>query len=609
MSAMEPDVQRLMDAYLLLIDDDDFLKRAGLSSIPFPKMIGRGNYGGVFDIGGGKIIKITTDGSEARTSTNLKGKNLRGVWKVYNVLESSPTNAFHDMLKGLSIIVGEHLDRKQARASAAMKWMDKHSYSFNVDYNKEFLEEVLDTANAEIKGTLLKDVTELAYGYYSLNKLSIKWLDNHEENIMFRGDNAVWIDIGLSQSPSKKIEMFENEITESIETTEKMDASKHTKWFKTLEKHGEVYFVGGSVRDELLGKVSKDIDLVVRLIPLEKIEKLLQPFGKTVMNSVGGKIAVIKFRPNGESEVIDIAIPRTEVKTGPGHKDFEINADPNITILQDLERRDFTINAITKDVDGKLFDPFGGQEDLKKKIIRAVSVKSFSEDPLRMLRAIQFASRFGFKIEPTTMKMIKDTASEIEHIKGECIPTELEKIVSKGNPVIALNLLQETGLFKEIFNRNFKGNPSDFTHIRTMGEFIACMLRGYDDASDFYLSRFKGDKETAKEIQALTMAFEADPNGKGEARYLASKMYALSPVSITSKVIPNTIKSACHDIQGAYPKGLKDLKINGGNLTHMGLRGQEIGKALDLSLRAVYDDRVENTKDNLTTYITEIMKL
>src|SRR5690606_8675300 len=141
-----------------------------------------------------------------------------------------------------------------------------------------------------------------------------------------------------------------------------------------------------------------------------------------------------KFKPHGSVEDIDIAIPRTERATGEGgHKGFEVSSDHNLPIEKDLERRDFTINAIAKDINGNVIDPFGGQRDLKEKIIRVVNPQAFSDDPLRMLRAVQFAARFGFPIEPKTEQLIKANAHRIREIAAERILIELEKIVKKGD--------------------------------------------------------------------------------------------------------------------------------------------------------------------------------
>ena len=191
---------------------------------------------------------------------------------------------------------------------------------------------------------------------------------------------------------------------------------------------GKIYSVGGAVRDEFLGKESKDLDLLITGIPMEELEQILSKYGR--VDAVGKSFGILKFKPEGATEQIDIAIPRTEKPSGEGgHKGFEVTSDHTLPIEKELKRRDFTINAIAKDTEGNIVDPYGGQEDLKNKIIRVVNPEAFSDDPLRMLRAVQFASRFGFTIEPETMKLIQDNASRIKEIPPERILTEFDKIV------------------------------------------------------------------------------------------------------------------------------------------------------------------------------------
>ena len=135
-----------------------------------------------------------------------------------------------------------------------------------------------------------------------------------------------------------------------------------------LKMGGEVYLVGGCVRDSFLHRPLKDFDIVVRKIPIDPLVALLKKSGQT--NLVGKSFGVIKFRPqeNPERE-IDIALPRTEVSTGSGHKDFQVTSDENLAMAMDLSRRDFTINAMAMNVQNdQLLDPFGGKADLENKI-------------------------------------------------------------------------------------------------------------------------------------------------------------------------------------------------------------------------------------------------
>ncbi|MFH1829770.1 MAG: HD domain-containing protein [Pseudomonadota bacterium] len=213
---------------------------------------------------------------------------------------------------------------------------------------------------------------------------------------------------------------------------------------------GEVYEVGGPVRDRIMGKKAKDHDLLCRHLSMKRISALLSPYGKVA--AVGKSFGVIKFCPHRAKELaVDIALPRRELSTGDGHRDFDVNFDPEITVEEDLGRRDFTINAMAISLaDGKLIDPFGGSGDLDKRILKIVFPKAFEEDPLRLLRAIQFAARFELKIDEQTWKAMCKNAHLISTVSGERIGMEIVKLMSAPKPSIGFDLMDESGLLKVV---------------------------------------------------------------------------------------------------------------------------------------------------------------
>ncbi|MBI2341801.1 MAG: HDIG domain-containing protein, partial [Deltaproteobacteria bacterium] len=217
------------------------------------------------------------------------------------------------------------------------------------------------------------------------------------------------------------------------------------------EAGGEIYEVGGTVRDRILGLSHKDRDFLVTGIPIDKLSEILKTFG--VVTFVGKSFGVLKFSPFKEKGVTyDIAIPRKEVSTGSGHRDFEVSYDHALPVEIDLSRRDFTINAMAKNIrTGEIIDPFGGREDLKKLLLKQVFDGAFREDPLRLLRAVQFAARFNLSIEPETHANMKKFASLIETISGERVAEELKKLFSAQKPSIGFDIMNETGLLKHIF--------------------------------------------------------------------------------------------------------------------------------------------------------------
>ncbi len=212
---------------------------------------------------------------------------------------------------------------------------------------------------------------------------------------------------------------------------------------------GEVYEVGGTVRDELLDRPHKDRDLVVTKIPWKKLKSLLASHG--IVTEVGKSFGVLKFRTKDGHEY-DIALPRVEKSTGLKHRDFEVQFDEKLPIELDLQRRDFTVNAMAREMrTGKLIDPFGGQRDLQGHILKQVFAECFPEDPLRLLRAVQFAARFDLKIEDETLRSMKQHAQLIDTVSPERIIEEVGKLFRASRPSVGFYLMKETGLLLHVF--------------------------------------------------------------------------------------------------------------------------------------------------------------
>ncbi|MCU1267627.1 MAG: cca [Acidobacteria bacterium] len=209
-------------------------------------------------------------------------------------------------------------------------------------------------------------------------------------------------------------------------------------------KDGRALLVGGSVRDGLMGREPKDWDLEVYNIEPNQLRLLLDHFGS--VNVVGEAFTVYKLGPD-----IDISMPRRERKLGRGHRAFLIEWDPMMTIEEATRRRDFTINAILQDpLTAKITDPFGGQADLERGVLRAVSVDTFAEDSLRVLRAAQFAARFEFRIEPETVELCRTI--DLSDLPAERIWGEVEKLLLRAQrPSIGLGWLHALGVLSKLF--------------------------------------------------------------------------------------------------------------------------------------------------------------
>jgi len=203
----------------------------------------------------------------------------------------------------------------------------------------------------------------------------------------------------------------------------------------------KAYLVGGAVRDQLLGLTIKDKDwVVVGSTP----EAMTSQGYQTV-----GKDFPVFLHPKTHEEY---ALARTERKSGNGYQGFTVYAAPDVTLEEDLIRRDLTINAIAQDKHGNLIDPYNGQQDIKDKVLRHVS-PAFSEDPVRVLRIARFAARFNFTVADETKQLIKEmiNAKELDHLVFERIWQELEKALASDQPSLFFTTLRELGALKILF--------------------------------------------------------------------------------------------------------------------------------------------------------------
>ena len=206
----------------------------------------------------------------------------------------------------------------------------------------------------------------------------------------------------------------------------------------------EIYLVGGAVRDRLLGLEPKERDWVV-------VGAQPRTLSEQGYRQVGKDFPVFLHPETGE----EYALARTERKTAPGYHGFHFHAAPDVTLEQDLLRRDLTINAIAQTEDGELIDPFDGRIDLDRRILRHVS-PAFVEDPVRILRVARFAARFGsmgFSVAPETLALMRDvvSAGEVDHLVPERIWAETARALSEANPERFIEVLRSCGALARVF--------------------------------------------------------------------------------------------------------------------------------------------------------------
>ena len=349
---------------------------------------------------------------------------------------------------------------------------------------------------------------------------------------------------------------------------------------------GKIYQVGGAVRDEMLGKVSKDLDLLVVGVDLKALARVLKGFGKT--NLVGKAFGIIKFKPEGTDEDIDISIPRIDSKsTGKGHKDFEVKLGKGITLQQDQLRRDFWMNAMARDIETGEIHDIGkkGQTDIENQQIRVIGDQAFKEDPLRMLRAVQFAARFGFSIESETMNQIKKNVNLIKTVSAERFQEEFKKMFEKGTPSIGVNLLQETGILKKLFPKAKGVFSVEYDKLDKKGfpAFLAVLLKGHKSKEiQKNLKLSNEDTDSVSDVLQYMAMSDVDSDiglinfvRTATTKGIANVDYVLN----TQRKI--TIENRLNSLRRlGKPTSMKELAVSGRDLQKMGLRGKMIGDTL-----------------------------
>lgn len=216
---------------------------------------------------------------------------------------------------------------------------------------------------------------------------------------------------------------------------------------------GRALLVGGSVRDALLGRPSKDFDVEVHGLDMDALHRVLTPLGR--VNEVGRSFGVLKVRLRGarhaaETAEIDVALPRRDSREGPGHRGIRATADPDLGVREAARRRDLTINAIAWDpLLDRFEDPFDGIGDLRAGVLRAVDAATFGEDPLRALRVAQFAARFEFDVDPVLERLCAEMP--LHELPAERIRGEVEKLLLRARrPSVGWAFAQRTSAWAKV---------------------------------------------------------------------------------------------------------------------------------------------------------------
>lgn len=274
--------------------------------------------------------------------------------------------------------------------------------------------------------------------------------------------------------------------------------------FERIEKSGfEAYFVGGCVRDYILGKEIADIDIATSATPQE-VQKI---FPKTIDVGIEHGTVVVIW----EQETYELTTFRTDGE----YSDFRRPSDVTFirNLKEDLKRRDFTMNSIAMDKEGHLVDPFHGQKAIERRVIETVGSASerFHEDALRMMRAVRFVSQLSFSIEPVTFLALKENAHLLEKIATERKTAEFEKLLQGENRKHAIQLLLDSGLFQYLPGLRFQEKALaqllefeiEQLSIIEMWSFLIFLMEIQTDEAERFLRRWKLPVKKIKQVKSI----------------------------------------------------------------------------------------------------------
>lgn len=287
------------------------------------------------------------------------------------------------------------------------------------------------------------------------------------------------------------------------------------------EAGGTAYFVGGFVRDELMGRETKDVDVEIHGITPDVLALILSRFG--TVTEFGKSFGICGIAGYD----VDIALPRSERKTGAGHRDFNVSVDPFIGVRAAAKRRDFTVNALMKNVlTGEITDCFGGMQDIENSVIRHVDDVSFAEDPLRVLRAARFSAQLGFKVDESTINICKTV--DITKLSRERVCEELKKaLMASKMPSTFFRVLRSANALSYWFSElealiGLEQNPAYhpegdvFTHTMLVLDSAAKVKEKTQNAFGFMLAALVhdfGKAETTETVNGVIHAYGHEEAG------------------------------------------------------------------------------------------------
>lgn len=380
---------------------------------------------------------------------------------------------------------------------------------------------------------------------------------------------------------------------------------------QTLEDAGfEAYFVGGSVRDVLLGRHVHDVDITTSAYP-EEVKKL---FDKSI--DTGIKHGTVTVLYGNESYEI------TTFRTESGYQDFR--RPDHVTFVQslseDLKRRDFTINALAMDLHGQIVDLFNGVEDLKHHIIRAVGdpEKRFHEDALRMMRAVRFTSQLKFDLEERTKQAIKDNHKLLKKISVERIREEFVKMGIGPHSRQAFQIFLDTQLSEDVpdfagkrdllqIYPQLKFSPTLETSLWSL---IIILLKLPDEEISKFMRDWKNSNAMAEQVERIIKFFDlvSDHVPSNYELFLTGERTLINTIDVAHILGQPIASEALVDRYMALPiKKPAELAIDGRFLIKHGMRpGAELGRTLNQIRELVVSNKLENDSDIIEKYLESL---
>ena len=372
------------------------------------------------------------------------------------------------------------------------------------------------------------------------------------------------------------------------------------KTLETLENNGfEAYLVGGCVRDMLMGRAVHDYDITTNALP-EEVIAAFPDNGKVTDGIRHGTVGIIWGKAVNEITTYRVDGTYSDAR----HPDGVFFTK---SLKEDLRRRDFTVNAIACDLEGNVFDPCGGEKDIENELLRAVGDprRRFSEDALRIMRALRFSAVLGFEIEKETLLAMREKKELLFLIAPERIYSEMTKLLSgryaakalKEADILPFGIVPVRKPFEKRTDAETADAPLSY----------ALFLSGAKERAESFFESLRADKKTAREAlktletplpgDETAMRFCLSENEPGTIRRVISYNY------LTGKISSREPYLALLSSAGEKCCKISDLCVTGRDIIKAGLSGEKVGGALSFLLREVILGRVENEKTSLTAHL------